>query len=80
MCLLGQSVAEGVVAEEVYETNCAVETPEEVLSLPGTEAQRLGHRRHRVGAVAQECEQVPFLFRQLIYVLGLVQHVLPGDW
>ena len=78
-CLLCQSVAKGVVAEEAHQADFTVEPLEEVLGLLGAKTQGLDHCRHRLWAVAQECEKVLFLVRQLTYVLGLAHCALPCE-
>jgi hypothetical protein len=68
--LLGQAVAEGVVADEAREADGAVEMREEDLGLVEAEVQGLGSRCDRLGAVAHVSARMPFLVRHLISVLG----------
>ncbi len=52
--LLRQPVAEGVIAEEGYDPDVAVETLEDVLGLLEVEAEGLGQSMERLRPMAQE--------------------------
>src|SRR6266508_491353 len=74
--LLRQPIPEGVVAEEGYDPDVAVETLEDVLGLLEVEAEGLGQSMERLRPMAQERDRLSFFCGQLTPVEGLAHRAL----
>ena len=75
--LLREAIAQGIIAEERHEADCAAEALQGIVHLTGTRLQRPGSPGDRLRALPQKRDEVAFFSGQLRLAYGLGHGVSP---